>query len=102
MSALVDFFNTPDGYRRFGHRGDYEGWEPEQTAAHYLAEYAALLSQADGGVVGLPPKGTLRLCGYCRSWNSKPCGEQCVLSLNDPTWEQIAAEPTPTPPEPLS
>lgn len=28
----------------------------------------------------------LRLCGLCRTWNSEPCGEQCGLSLTDPTW----------------
>jgi len=27
-----------------------------------------------------------RLCGYCKTWNSKPCGEQCYLQPNDPVW----------------
>lgn len=34
----------------------------------------------------------LRLCGYCQSWNSKPCGEQCCWSINDPTQEQLEAK----------
>ena len=27
-----------------------------------------------------------RLCGYCKTWNSKPCGEQCYLQPSDPVW----------------
>jgi len=33
----------------------------------------------------------LRLCGYCHSWNSRPCGEGCVWSANMPTLEQHIA-----------
>lgn len=42
-------------------------------------------------LVGATPQGTLRLCGYCKSWNSHPCGEQCVLQPTDPTWEEALA-----------
>jgi hypothetical protein len=37
-------------------------------------------------VAATPP---LRYCGYCKSWNSKPCGEQCVWEPTFPTFEQI-------------
>lgn len=37
----------------------------------------------------LPDTRPLRLCGYCNTWNSRPCGEQCGFSLNDPTFEMI-------------
>ena len=33
----------------------------------------------------------LRLCGYCKSWNSKPCGEGCCWSPTDPTIEKVRA-----------
>jgi len=34
----------------------------------------------------------LRLCGYCKSWNSKPCGEGCCWSPTDPTIEKVRAD----------
>ena len=34
-----------------------------------------------------------RLCGYCKTWNSKPCGEQCYLSPSDPVWTSPPATP---------
>ena len=35
-----------------------------------------------------------RLCGYCKTWNSKPCGEQCYLQPSDPVWTApVAQEP---------
>lgn len=34
----------------------------------------------------------LRLCGFCQSWNSKPCGEQCRWLPTDPTLEQMRAK----------
>jgi len=34
-----------------------------------------------------------RLCGYCKTWNSKPCGEQCYLQPNDPVWTSPPASP---------
>lgn len=34
----------------------------------------------------------LRLCGYCKTWNRKPCGEQCCWSPTDPTNEPAATE----------
>lgn len=30
----------------------------------------------------------LRLCGYCKTWNDRPCGNQCCLQVTDPTWEE--------------
>ncbi len=38
-----------------------------------------------------------RLCGYCKTWNSKPCGEQCYLQPNDPVWTSPPATPAGTP-----
>ena len=29
----------------------------------------------------------LRLCGFCDTWHSKPCGEGCQWSLNDPIFQ---------------
>lgn len=37
-NELVSFFRT-DGFRPYGHTGDYEGWSPEQTAIHFLREH---------------------------------------------------------------
>ena len=34
----------------------------------------------------------LRLCDYCQSWNSKPCGEGCCWSPTDPTIEKVRAD----------
>lgn len=36
----------------------------------------------------------LRWCGYCESWHSKPCGEQCHWLPTDPTIEQMHAKNT--------
>lgn len=33
-------------------------------------------------VVSEPP---LRRCSYCRAWYSRPCGEGCAWSPDDPT-----------------
>lgn len=33
----------------------------------------------------------LRYCGYCQSWHSKPCGEGCYWTPNNPTFEQMAS-----------
>lgn len=32
----------------------------------------------------------LRLCGYCRAWHSKPCGEGCQWLNTDPVFEDYA------------
>jgi hypothetical protein len=32
----------------------------------------------------------LRLCGYCQTWNRKPCGEQCHLQASDPMEDILA------------
>lgn len=37
--------------------------------------------------VALAP--ALRLCGYCKTWHSKPCGEGCYLRPGDPTFEDV-------------
>lgn len=42
-------------------------------------------SQLTGGV---GERERLRLCGYCQTWNAKPCGNQCCLRPNDPTWDE--------------
>jgi hypothetical protein len=34
-----------------------------------------------------PPR---RLCSYCKTWNSEPCGDQCCLSPDDPTEEVLS------------
>ena len=44
---------------------------------------------AEGETIGPP----LRLCGYCQTWNSKPCGEQCHWSPIDPIHTPAPAQP---------
>jgi hypothetical protein len=34
----------------------------------------------------------LRLCGYCQSWNPKPCGIGCCWSPKDPTIQDLVEE----------
>jgi hypothetical protein len=51
-------------------------------------EFADALCALMNSRAFLRPQYPLRRCGYCKSWNSKPCGDQCVLSASDPTWEQ--------------
>jgi hypothetical protein len=48
----------------------------------------AILSEIDG-VLKDPSPPPLRLCGYCKTWNSRPCGEQCYLQATDPTQESL-------------
>lgn len=45
------------------------------------------LLQFDGAAPRPSPSATepLRYCDYCKSWNSKPCGEQCVWTPDMPT-----------------
>jgi hypothetical protein len=38
---------------------------------------------------------TLRRCGYCAEWHSKPCDEGCRLSPTDPTFAALDAARTP-------
>jgi hypothetical protein len=46
IGPLVEFFRD-EGFWPFGHRGDYEGWIPEQTAVHFLREHlGCVASQA--------------------------------------------------------
>ena len=47
--------------------------------------------RCDEGPVAQEP--VARLCGYCKTWNSKPCGEQCYLQPNDPVWTSPPAYP---------
>lgn len=35
----------------------------------------------------------LRWCGFCHSWNSKPCGDGCQWWPGDPTVEDIKTHP---------
>ncbi len=46
MSELVDFFRT-EGFNPYGHKGDYEGWSPEQTAVHFLREHLSCAAKPD-------------------------------------------------------
>ena len=32
---LIDFFNSPEG-SQFGNEGNHRGWNPQQTAVHFL------------------------------------------------------------------
>lgn len=34
----------------------------------------------------VPERAPLRQCSYCKTWNSKPCGEQCCWSPTDPVY----------------
>lgn len=36
----------------------------------------------------------LRLCGYCQTWNNKPCGNQCHWSPSDPVYTPDVAQTT--------
>lgn len=40
LRALVEFFNTPEGYTEFGHDGDMDDLPPEQTAIRGLKGYS--------------------------------------------------------------
>lgn len=40
LRALVEYFNTPEGYREFGYDGDVDDLPPEQTAIRGLKGYA--------------------------------------------------------------
>lgn len=40
IDTLVEFFNSPLGYRYFGRTGDEAGWPPEKTAVVFLQQYA--------------------------------------------------------------
>ena len=76
----------------------------EQAAKQALAFYdklerphangeAAVLDALDTALRRLasrPPE--VRMCGYCHSWHSKPCGEGCHWSPSDPTLEQWRAD----------
>lgn len=43
--------------------------------------------------VAVAPSATdLHWCGYCQSWNSRPCGEQCHWLPTDPTPEEMRAK----------
>lgn len=39
-----------------------------------------------------------RLCGECRQWQSRPCGDGCYLSMSDPTEADVFAACGATPP----
>jgi hypothetical protein len=52
---------------------------------------AALEEQGSASPVAQEP--VARLCGYCKTWNSKPCGEQCYLQPSDPVWTSPPATP---------
>lgn len=66
--------------------------EERQILTSYMAtEPFTALSASP---VGEP---ALRMCGYCKTWNSKPCGEQCYLQPSDPVWTApVAQEPVAT------
>lgn len=36
-----------------------------------------------------PVSAPLRFCEYCKSWQSKPCGDGCVWLPTFPTFEQV-------------
>jgi transcriptional regulator with XRE-family HTH domain len=63
-----------------------------------LAEaYADILGVSPGwllfGEGGRPPHAPearpLRLCGLCRAWHDRPCGNGCVWQPTDPTLDQV-------------
>jgi len=41
---------------------------------------------------GLPETRPLRRCGYCQTWQRRPCGDGCYWSFRDPTFEMLEAE----------
>lgn len=60
----------------------------EQISA---AEKAEAIMEAEAAIAAYEQDATLRLCGYCKSWHSKPCGEGCCWSASDPTADQSKA-----------
>ena len=34
--------------------------------------------------------GVLRLCGFCSTWHSRPCGEGCHWQITDPLFQEDA------------
>lgn len=38
VGPLVEFFRE-EGFYPYGHTGDYEGWQPEETAVHFLRKH---------------------------------------------------------------
>lgn len=48
---------------------------------------ASKLANPRDVAVALAP--ALRLCGFCNTWHSKPCGEGCYLRPEDPTYADL-------------
>lgn len=65
-------------------------WAASRLTHYRDQEAAALRAPA---VTGADTK-DYRRCGYCHTWNTRPCGEQCVW---DPNGERFAAAPAPDP-----
>ena len=56
-----------------------------------VARLHSALAKPQGDGKAVPP---LRLFGYCNTWNSKPCGEQCRWQTTDPTFADMSAPPS--------
>jgi len=76
-------------------------WRRANAAEAQVATLSATIArlQAKLAAHGEGVTAELRHCGYCRAWHDKPCGSDCCLQPDDPTWEQesarIAAAPAP-------
>lgn len=68
--------------------------EPERSAFWKAVEARDAIRAVQSTTLAQPAPETtpLRLCGYCKSWNSKPCGEGCCWSPTDPTIEKVKAD----------
>lgn len=65
--------------------------ECHKMAAQAVRDFVFDKPALSAAPVGEP---ALRMCGYCKTWNSKPCGEQCYLQPSDPVWTSpVAQEP---------
>jgi len=71
---------------------DREAAEGPSPWVEQAREVAATMA-AYSGAAPVAQEPVARLCGYCKTWNSKPCGEQCYLQPNDPVWTSPPATP---------
>jgi len=71
---------------------DREAAEGPSPWVEQAREVAATMA-AYSGAAPVAQEPVARLCGYCKTWNSKPCGEQCCLQPSDPVWTSPPATP---------
>jgi hypothetical protein len=67
---LVEFFRG-EGFKAYGHKGDYEMWSTEETAVHFLREHLACRTNSEA--VSEPLQAADRVIEYAaeRLWNGR-------------------------------